>query len=49
VKNMRRLVKLGLLVLLGSLLGGCIVVPLHGWGGREHRYERDYGGNYYRH
>jgi hypothetical protein len=42
MKNMRRLARLGLLVVLGTLLGGCVIVPLHGWGhGNEHGgYER---------
>lgn len=40
MKNMRRLVKLGLLVVLGAFLGGCVVVPLHGWR-HGHEYERE--------
>ena len=43
---LRRLAKLGVLVLVGSYLSGCIVVPLHGWG-HGYRHE-DRGGYGYR-
>jgi hypothetical protein len=42
VKNVRRLARLGMLVMWGSFLGGCVFVPLHGWGHGHERggYER---------
>jgi hypothetical protein len=52
VKILRRMAKIGLLVMLGVQLSGCIIVPLHGWGYRhgdyDHGgYEHEHGG--YRH
>ncbi len=44
VNTLRRLAKLGVLVLVGSYLSGCIVVPLHGWGhGDRHEDRGGYG------
>ena len=45
---LRRFARLGVLVVLGSMLGGCIILPLHGWGhGYEHEHSHeDFG---YRH
>ena len=41
MNQVRRLAKLGLLLVLGVQLAGCIIVPLHGWG---HEYGHgDYG------
>jgi hypothetical protein len=50
VKNVRRLARLGLLVVMGTVLGGCVIAPLHGWGHGHGRggYERggyDRGGH----
>ena len=40
--KLRRMAKLGLVVVLGMYLSGCIIVPLHGWG-HGHEYY-DHGG-----
>lgn len=42
MNKLRRLAKLGVLVVLGATLAGCYVVPI-GWGHRHHGHHVDGG------
>ena len=46
MKLLRRLAKLGGLVVMASYLAGCVIVPLHGWG---HGYGHEDRGGYGEH
>jgi len=49
VNGLKRLAKLGLVLVIGSYLVGCVIAPHGGWGHGRHHGSGGYGGHGHRH